>query len=150
MEDAQDCDGYDAGEGVSDQVIEKAEELLGISFSRQMREYLSDYAYIEFFGVEIYGIIEEDFSSTCLEGNIVEWALSERKKNGLDSKWVPVRFEDDGIMVFQDYNELNEEGEPAIIVASLTEDGYEYVEQIADDLGDYIAELVDMQLEDQE
>lgn len=149
MEKASECDGYDTGTGVSGETVGNAEKLLDIIFSKQLREYLLNYGFLEFFGVELYGIIKEDFSSTVLEGNIVEWTLNERKNNDLDPKWLPIRFEDDGAMAFMDFSRLNSEGEPAVILAVNTEKGYEFQDELADDLGEYILELVNWQLEDQ-
>ncbi|MGN0691490.1 MAG: SMI1/KNR4 family protein [Oscillospiraceae bacterium] len=118
-------------------------------FSTQLKSYLTDYGFIEFFGVELYGISKEDFSSSVFEGNIVEWALNERETNDLDPMWLPIRFEDDGEMAFPDFNQLNGEGEPPVILAEDNGDGYEFVEKLANDLGDYIFELVNTQLEEQ-
>ena len=145
MEKAVECDGYDAGSGVSDETIMKAEKLLGVSFSRQLKDYLHNYGWLEFFGVELYGIFDDDFSCAEIEGCIVEWALSERKSNGLDTKWIPIRFEDDGSMAFLDYGHINSEGEPPVICAVLTDDGYEFQSELADDLGGYLLDLVDDQ-----
>ncbi len=149
MDKAAECDDYDVGSGVPEETVKNAEKLLGIQFSKQLREYLLNYGWMEFFGVELYGIYNNDFSCTEIEGCIVEWALSERKSNNLDPKWVPVRFEDDGAMAFLDYNRLNAEGEPPVISAVLTDNGYKVQSDLAEDLGEYILELVNDQLEDQ-
>lgn len=149
MEKAPECEDYYASEGVSEETVENAEKLLGVKFSPQLKSYLTEYDFIEFFGVELYGISKEDFSSSVLEGNIVEWALNERETNDFDPMWLPIRFEDDGGMAFLDCSQLNGEGEPPIILAEDNGDGYEFVEKLADDLGDYILELVNTQLEEQ-
>lgn len=149
MKKAEECDGYDTGKGVSDKTIAKAEDLLGVTFSKQLKEYLQNYSWLEFFGVELYGIFNDDFSCTELEGCMVEWTLSERENNGLDPNWIPIRFEDDGSMAFLDFGNINSEGEPPVIIAELTGGGYGLQEEIAEDLGDYILDLVNEQLEDQ-
>lgn len=46
-------------------------------------------------------------------------------------------FEDDGYMAFMDYNTLNSEGEPRIILSHDTDAGYIFDQVLADDLGDY-------------
>lgn len=149
MEKAAECDGYDSGSGVSGETVKNAEKLLGVSFSKQLREYLLEFGWLEFFGVEMYGIVNEDFFADVIEGCMVEWALSERESNALDPKWIPIRFEDDGSMAFLDYSRSNSEGESPVISAVLTGDGYTVQEDLAEDLGEYILELVNDQLEDQ-
>mgnify|MGYP004626877799 FL=1 len=103
---------------------------------------------MEFFGVELYGIVKTDFSSVSVEGCLVEWTILERK-NGLNPKWLPICFEDDGNTAFLDFNDLDENGEPSVILAKGTERGYEKVEKIANDFGDYVLELVEWQLNEQ-
>ena len=52
-------------------------------------------------------------------------------------------------MAFLDFNDLDENGEPSVILAKGTERGYEKVEKIANDFGDYVLELVEWQLNEQ-
>lgn len=148
MKLARECDNYCTGSGVSNDVISAAEKKVGILFSRQLKEYLTTYGYMEFFGVELYGIVKTDFSSVSVEGCLVEWTILERK-NGLNPKWLPICFEDDGNMAFLDFNDLDENGEPSVILAEETERGYEKVEKIANDFGNYVLELVEWQLNEQ-
>lgn len=149
MDKATECDDYDAGSGVSEETVKNAEKLLGLSFSKQLREYLLNFGRLEFFGVELYGIFNDDFSCTEIEGCIVEWTLNERKCNNLDPKWIPIRFEDDGGMAFLDFSRINSEGEPPVIYAVLTDKGYKFEAELAEDLGEYILDLVNDQLEEQ-
>lgn len=146
---AKKCDNYSTMNSVKPEIIAKAEAAIGISFSRQLKEYLSTYGSICFFGVELYGINNENFNSKFLEGNLVEWTLNERKVTHLNNNWLPIRFEDDGAMAFLDFSDMNDEGEPHIILAEDHGDGYEKNDIIADDLGEYVLELVEWQLEDQ-
>lgn len=149
MKLAKKCDDYCTGDGVTDSVIGKAENLLDIKLSRQVKEYLKTYGYMEFFGVELYGIVKTDFSSEVIEGCMVEWTRNQRENSNLNSKWIPIRFEDDGCMAMLNFESLNEDNEPCVILAEETDSGYEMTEKIADDLGDYILGLVNDQLEDQ-
>ena len=150
LEMAKNCDGYKIGNGCSEETIDKAEALLGIGLSKQIRKYLSEYGYIEFFGSEIYGIIDESFEvdGEDNEGCMVEWTLNERENSGLNDKWIALKFEDDGAMVFLDFSSINDEGEPQIIVALDNGDGYEFECVIADDFGEFLLELVEIQLDE--
>lgn len=136
-------DEYDSGNGVSEQCIMNAEKILGINFSKQIRNYLTNYGYIEFFGVELYGIIDEEISYDSVEGCMVEWSVVQRKKSGLNHSWLPIKFDDDGFMSFFDFSNLNEENEPSVISAVLTDNGWTVKEKLADDFGDYLLYLID-------
>lgn len=139
------CDGYSDGGGKSDTVVSKAENLLGIKFSKQNYQYFSKFGFIEFFGHEIYGIVKDDFSGT-LTGCAIETALIDRKEHQLPKEWLPIYFFDDGYMGYLDYSQLNEEGEPSAIMAIYEENKYVIVEKVAEDLGDFILQLVTEQL----
>lgn len=136
-------DDYDSGSGVSAQCISNAEKKLGINFSQQISHYLTNYGYIEFFGVELYGIIDEEISYDSVEGCMVEWSVVQREKYGLNHLWLPIKFDDDGCMAFFDFSDLNKENEPSIISAVLTNNGWVLNEKLADDFGDYLLCLID-------
>lgn len=144
LKEMEKCEGYRFGTAHDKNVIRKAEELLGITFSKQIREYLSKYGYIEFFGVELYGIINESFilDDESNEGCMIEWTVDERTASGLNPKWVAIRFEDEGGMAFFDFSSLNSEGEPRVVLAIDCGDGYELDRVLADDFGDYLLDLV--------
>ena len=142
MELAKKCDFYETGKGISDEIIKKAEEELGIAFSRELYEYLREYGYIVFFGYDFYGIIEVDSSGMC-QGGIVETAISDRKNYGLPLKWIPILFLDDGYTAYLDYDNLNSEGEPRVIEGIYMGDKFEMTAVLAEDFGDYILQLAE-------
>lgn len=144
------CDDFDKGGKVSKKAVEKAQQLLGIPFSKQEFEYLSKFGYIEFFGVELYGILNENFEDDGeYEGCMVEWTLNERKNGSIPDKWIALRFDDDGGMVFLDHSELDADDEPKVILAEFDGHQYKKSETLADDFGDYLLELVEEQLDEQ-
>jgi len=145
---AKQCEGYWDGGGKSVDIVLKAEQLLGIKFSKQTHQYLVQLGFLEFFGVEIYGIIKDDFSGTPT-GCLVEAALVERKDSNLPKEWIPIYFFDDGYMGFLDYTQLNEYGEPPIIMALYNGENYNVAKKVSDDLGDFILKMVENQLENQ-
>lgn len=142
---AKQCDGYGIGNGKSDAVISKASELLNIKFSRQNYKYFKELGYLEFFGVEVYGIVKDDFSGDP-EANSVETALVDRQEYNLPQEWLPIYFFDDGYMGYLDYSQINKEGEPPVIMAIYNGKEYVITEKIAEDLGDFILQLVEEQL----
>ena len=142
---AQQCEGYWDGGGKSIEVVDRAEELMGFKFSRQNYQYFNQYGFIEFFGNEIYGIIKDDFSGTHV-GCSIEATLKDRKEYNLPSKWLILYFFDDGYYGYLDYSQLNEEGEPPVIMAIYNGKEFVMVKKVAEDLGDFLLELVQKQL----
>ncbi len=145
LKKAKKCEDFDCGTSHSEEIIQKAESALNIVFSPQIKHYLSKFGYIELFGIELYGIVDENFSlnKDCLEGCMVEWTLNERANNNLNSNWVALRFEDDGEMAFLDFENLNAEGEPRVIAAIGKESGYVLDRMLAEDFGEYLNDLIE-------
>lgn len=146
IELAPKCKYYTTVGGKSLEEIIKSEEMLGIKFSKQCREFYEQYGYLSFFGNEIFGIAPDDDSGE-LEGNSVAYALNDREENGLPVDWIPVYNFDDGYMAYLDYSSLNDEGEPRVIVAGYNGSEYQVEETIAEDFGEFILQLVKQQLE---
>ena len=145
MELSKQCDGYLDGGVKSNSVVAKAEELLNIKFSRQNTQYFRQYGFVEFFGNELYGIVKDDFSGAYV-GCAIEATLQDRKKLNLPSKWLTLYFFDDGYYGYLDYSQLNDEGEPPVIMAIYNGKEYIVTEKVAEDLGDFILQLVEAQL----
>ena len=103
---------------------------------------------MSFFGNEIYGIDPED-DSGILEGNSVAYALNDREEYNLPEEWIPIYDFGDGNMAYLDYSYLNEQKEPRVIMAFYNGKEYEIVEKLAEDLGDFILQLVQEQIGDQ-
>lgn len=138
-------DDFDCGTPHSDEVIKRAESALGVTFSPQVKHYLSTFGYIELFGIELYGIVDDSFSldKDVLEGCMVEWTLNERANNNLNPNWIALKFEDDGEMIFLDFENINAEGEPRVIVAIDEGNGYVFEDMIAEDFGEYLKYLIE-------
>jgi len=145
IELAKQCDGYLDGGGKSNNVVAKAEELLDIKFSRQNIQYFSQFGFIEFSGNELYGIVKDDFSGTHV-GCAVEATLQDRKELNLPLQWLTLYFFDDGYYGYLDYSQLNDDGEPPVIMAIYNGENYVVTEKVTDDLGDFILQLIEHQL----
>lgn len=147
MELAKKCKFYTTAGGKNQEAIKKSEELLGIKFSKQCREFYEQYGYLSFFGNEIFGIDPDDNSGE-LEGNSVAYALNDRREHGLPVSWIPIYNFDDGLMAYLDYASLNDDGEPCVIAAEFDGSAYQVEETIAEDLGEFVLQLVEEQFED--
>lgn len=163
---APQCRFYEVDEGISEEVICRAEEILGFQFSKQSREFYKNHNYLSFYGNEIYGILPDE--PEVLVGNSVGYALKARKEYGLPREWLPLCDNgDDGCVVFADYSELNAEDEPRIIEALYSDEWYDQdveneqiteteasckyriTEVLADDFGEFLLGLVEKELAEQ-
>ncbi len=141
------CKYFNSIGGISEEKILKAENLLGLKFSKQCRDFYESYGYVYFEGTEIFGINPDNLNAYA--ANAVAMALHERKDYGLPHQWLPIYDFEDGFIVFQDYSQLNSEGEPLVLVAVYNGEEYIQVETLAEDFGEFILKLVVMQLETQ-
>ena len=145
---AKQCEGYDIS-GKSDETIMKASKLLNIKFSKQTYKYFNEIGYLDYFGSAFLGIIVDDFSGAPAD-NCVETALAERAEYNLPEEWLPIYDFDDGEMGYLDYSQLNDEGEPPVIIASYNGEEYVVIERFTEDLGDLILMMVEEDLEIQQ
>jgi len=143
------CEDYDPWIGQPSSVINKAEILIGINFSKQMKEYLANLGCVSFSGNEIYGIVKDNFDDlSTLTGQIVQTTLIYRKQYNLPYEWIPIyNYGFNGYYACLDYNQLNEEGEPPVIMMGWDGEKYFIVEKIAEDFGDFLLELAEKALE---
>jgi len=148
VELAPNCKYYTTSEGKKDEEIREAEKLLDIKFSKQCSYFYKNIGYLSFFGNEIYGI-DPVSESGDLEGNSVAYALNDRKQFNLPKEWIPIYNYEDGRMAYLDYSHLNPEKEPRIIIAMYVGQKYELIEVIAEDFGDFLLQLVEVQLRNQ-
>lgn len=147
MELAPRCKFYTTAGGKTEAEIKKSETLLSVSFSSQCKEFYEKYGYLSFFGNEIFGIDPDD-DSGILEGNSVAYALNDREEYNLPKEWIPIYNFDDGNMAYLDYSSLNLEKEPRVIMAFYNGNKYEIVKTLAEDMGDFILQLVEEQIEE--
>ena len=131
---------YTTAGGKSEIDIAKAEEMLGVKFSKQYRDFNSKYAYLSFWGNEIFGIDPDNMDE--LEGNSLAYALNDREEYGLPYYLVPICNFDDGCMAYLNYSSLNNDGEPCVVAAVYNGSEFEIMESLAEDFGDFVLHLV--------
>ena len=147
MKLAPQCQYYQIAGTQDSDLLEKVENAYGFKISRQQHEFFEEYGYMSFLGTEIFGIYKDAFEG-IYAGNAVIATLQDRIDYSLPEEWIPVYDYDDGYMAYLDYSCLNSENEPRVIMAIYTGNGYEVTEVIAEDLGDFLLELVEQQLID--
>ncbi|MCL2610521.1 MAG: SMI1/KNR4 family protein [Defluviitaleaceae bacterium] len=150
LELAKKCEGYYISGGRDEELIRESEKLLNIKFSKQSKAFYKKVGYLSFFGEEIYGIYPLS-NSGILAGNSVASTLHDREKYNLPENLVVVyHFGFDGLIGFLDYSQLNENGEPPVVLGFYNGEKWIIEEKLAEDLGDFILELAEEALSEQE
>lgn len=148
IELAKKCQYYKTAGHQTEELISKVEDVYGFKISPQHYEYFIKYGYMMFFGTELYGIYKDVFDG-IYAGNAVIATLQDREEFNLPKEWIPIFDYDDGCIAYLDYEHLNSDNEPRVILGIYTGKEYEVTDVIADDLGDFLLELVQEQLEAQ-
>lgn len=132
----------------SEILIEKAEDALGIKFSKMYRHFLLNYGAGNFGGEEVYGVIHENFLNSSIP-DAIWYTLTERRDSSLPNNYLIIYDTTMGDLFCLDFNKLNGENEPAVVSIDL---GYDINEQpielIAEDFGDFFLEIIQNELED--
>jgi antitoxin YobK len=124
----------DAPQPVSDELVKKAEQTLGITFPPSYRQFLSDFGTGGFGSLEVYGIVGEDFVNSGIPDGI--WCtLEERKNSGLDRKYLLVQSGGDGSYVAIDSSRCDVFGECPLVRLSV--DG-KPIELVSDSFGSWL------------
>lgn len=119
------------------EVIIEVERLIGFKLSIQHEFFYSKVGYLSFSGYEFYGICDHKLHGKDVLCAI-ETTLNERKKYKLPERWIIFCSFDDGYMGYLDYSNLNQDGEPPIIMAFYDGKKFAFVKKISDDIGSYI------------
>jgi len=145
LELAKQCKYYTTRGELAINVVAKAENLFGQKLSKQNYDYFKNTGYLSFFGNEFYGICKDDFSGTHA-GCAIEATLQDRIEYSLPKEWLTIYFFDDGYYGYLDYSQINEDGEPPVIMAIYNGNEYIIKEEVADDFGDFLLMRVEEQL----
>ena len=120
-----------------EKVLSKVERVLGFSLSNQHKTFYGKVGYLSFAGFEFYGICNDKLTgkdAICA----IETTIMERKKNKLPNKWVMFCSFDDGCMGYLDYTNLNEHGEPPLIMALYDGKKHNVLKKVSEDICTYI------------
>jgi hypothetical protein len=95
-----------------DRTIERAEDLLGVTFPPTYRRFLERLGAGDILGEEFYGIVDEDLEDPL--PNAVGLALDERKHGSLPDHLLPIYALGDGTIFGLDFN-ASAGGEAAVV-----------------------------------
>ncbi|ALS02149.1 hypothetical protein ATZ33_12385 [Enterococcus silesiacus] len=99
--------------GASDDIIKKAQAVLGIQFPKDYELFLSCFGALTFGSIEIYGVFREDFENSGVPDTV--WAtLNERKLVNMPKHLVILYNTGMGEMYCLNYKDLNNNNEPKI------------------------------------
>ena len=101
---------------ISDDVIEKAEKILGYNFPETYRAYLSKYGAGNFGAQEVYGIISSDFENSGIPDAI--WlTMKEREDNDLPNDLLVIYYSGDEFYYCLDTSKSKDNECPVVSVA---------------------------------
>lgn len=130
----------------SDELILKAEETLGLKFSKLYKSFLKTYGAGNFGAEEIYGVIDEDFENSSVP-DAIWFTLTERNEVNLPENLLVIYDTSSDEILCLDFNKLNIENEPEIVsfVPGLDLNSQKY-EKIGEDFGDFLLQRVKLEL----
>ena len=118
----------------SESTIKSAEKALGLRFPPSYRQFLLDFGCGDFNGIEIYGIIDDNFESSSAPNGV--WlTLNERSEISLDSKYIIIGSSGSGEYFAIDALDVDDFGEGPVVL--LSPNGY-YCMHVAASFGAYL------------
>lgn len=132
--------------GRTSELINSAEEKLGVKFSGLYLNYLQTFGAGNFGAQEIYGIISNDFENSSVP-DAIWYTLTERKESNLPSNLLIIYDTGSDELFCLDYNQLDENREPKVVsfVPGVELESQTY-EIIANDFGDFLLDLVKQEI----
>jgi antitoxin YobK len=131
----------------SDELIEKAENVLGLKFPKSYRDFVKRYGAGSFRSEEILGVIDDNFEHSTIPDGI--WlTLDFRHSANLPCDKLVFYFDGGEEYFCLDFGKLNEENEPAVVGFVPNVDEINPIfEFISNDFGDFLLEIVQRELE---
>ena len=132
--------------GRTSELINSAEEKLGLKFTGLYLNYLQTFGAGNFGAQEIYGIISNDFENSSVP-DAIWYTLTERKESNLPSNLLIIYDTGSDELFCLDYNQLDENREPKVVsfVPGVELESQTY-EIIANDFGDFLLDLVKQEI----
>lgn len=128
-------------------LVKQVEVKLGLSLSVTYATFLKDFGYLQFGGIEIYGIVDESLGEMSVPNGI--WVtLNERKKYNLPHGLVVIAAADDGGHYVIDHSKFCETGQAPVVEyeVALPSD-QAIIREVANDFGEFLLESIRTALE---
>lgn len=132
--------------GRTTELINLAEEKLGLRLTGLYLDYLQTFGAGNFGAQEIYGIISDDFENSSVP-DAIWYTLTERKEINLPSNLLVIYDTGSDELFCLDFNQLDDKGEPKVVsfVPGVELESQTY-EIIANDFGDFLLDLVKQEI----
>jgi hypothetical protein len=132
--------------GGCSELVKPAEKYLGVFFPKSYKEFIKDYGYVSFGGLEIYGIIDADFVNSSVP-DVVWLNYSNRVDFGQPANIIVISDLGDGSYYALDLSQMNDKEECPVVIWPIG--GYEAtskLEVVAPDFGTWFLEKVKEQI----
>jgi len=139
-------DSADFVGGHTSELINLAEEKLGLKFTGLYSDYLQTFGAGNFGAQEIYGIISADFENSSVP-DAIWYTLTERQESNLPSNLLVIYDTGSDEIFCLDFNQLDDNREPKVVsfVPGVELESQTY-EIIANDFGDFLVDLVKQEI----
>jgi hypothetical protein len=121
---------------IEDRLIQKAESLLGLKFPPTYRRFVQEFGCGDILGLEIYGIIHENFERSGIPDAI--WLTLEERKAGFPTEMVIVGFDGTGGYYALDSRIVDRFGEYPVVLYGVVGDS----EVVATDFGAFLVSQI--------
>ncbi|MFC4323312.1 SMI1/KNR4 family protein [Litchfieldia salsa] len=126
----------------SEELIKKAELVLGLEFPPLYRDFIKRYGAGNFGAEEIYGVINDDFENSSVP-DAVWFTLTERRDFNLPRNLLVIYDTGMGVLNCLDFNQIKSNGEPPVIeyVSGTNETNI-----LVNDFGDFLLSLIESEV----
>jgi antitoxin YobK len=126
----------------SDAVIENAEKILGLNFSKLFRHFIKNYGAGAFGFQEIYGVTKNEFVRSAIPNGV--WVtLKLRKEANLPNDKFVMYFTGSEEYYCLDFSKIIIDNEPAIVIfVPGAEEAFQKFEVIYNDFGDFLLDKI--------
>jgi hypothetical protein len=119
--------------GPREELVPAAEKALGLGLPPTYRAFVSAFGAGDIAGLEIYGIVDEDFENSSIPDAI--WLTLDERETGMPEGLIPVAQDYDGSYAALDTSQARTDGE-APVVAWFP--GQDETERLAEDFGEFL------------
>ncbi|MBP2623220.1 SMI1/KNR4 family protein [Streptococcus oricebi] len=135
--------------GCSENIIQLAENTLGVVYPKDYKDFLKTFGAGNFGSTEIYGLFKEDFANSGVPDS-VWYTLLQRKKLNFPQNLVIIYDSSMGEVYCLNYHSLNQQGEPQITgyILGLAEE-YQKNPVLYNSFGEFLLDMVTLELENE-
>lgn len=104
----------DAVGEIDESLIIKAEAILNVKFPPSYRDFLKTFGTADWYGTEIYGLIDEDFVNSTIPDMV--WKTAKMRKHGLPEHLIVIGDVGNGDLYCLDLKDVGSDGECSVTI----------------------------------